>query len=555
MPFVFSHPAAAALFAGLLTLGGLSGPDAARAQATGAPAVVASPGALASIVIEIPAFRQAVAEAASEDAAISAFYRARDYAPIWTGAEDAPRRQALLSALARAGDHGLPTARYAPEDLRALFAGIRTERDRGFAEVEATRFFLRYARDASSGVVDPARISGQHFKRELPRPDTLAILTAFAEAPPAGFLRGLLPRAPEYARLLRARQQIEAQIAAGGWGPRVTAGSLAPGDTGTQVVALRNRLIAMGYLERSATASYDMRLQSAVQRFQANHGLPADGIATRATVAALNVEPQERLRSIIVALERERWTNIPRGERHIWVNLTDFTSRIVDRDQITFETVSVIGDRDPDKQTPEFSDMMTYMEINPDWTIPRSIVGRQYLAGLQANPNAHSYLQVIDGAGRVVDRSRVNFAAYSARTLPFNLRQPPGPSNPLGKVKFMFPNPWAIYLHDSPARNLFTHDVRAYSSGCVRLKDPDEFAYALLAAQTDDPRGLFDGIYRSGQQTRVYLDDPVPVHLVYRTAFTNIRGEMNYRADIYGRDAQVFDALMRAGVAISRVQG
>jgi murein L,D-transpeptidase YcbB/YkuD len=215
----------------------------------------------------------------------------------------------------------------------------------------------------------------------------------------------------------------------------------------------------------------------------------------------------------------------------------------------------VIGERDPAKQTPEFSDMMTYMEINPDWTIPRSIVGRQYLAGLQANPYAHGQLQVIDGAGRVIDRSRINFAAYNARTMPFNLRQPPGPSNPLGKVKFMFPNPYAIYLHDTPTQNLFGHDVRAYSNGCIRLQEPEEFAYVLLAAQNADPVAAFQNVYRSGQQTRVYLDDPVPVHLVYRTAFTNIRGEMNYRADIYGRDARIFDALMRAGVEVSGVRG
>jgi len=535
--------------ASLIALCAPLAPVAALAQ--GGVAQVAAP----AIVIEIPAFRQAVAEAAAEDEAISAFYRARDYAPIWTGPEDAHRRTAFLSALARAGDHALPVSRYDPADLRAVFGAVLTERDRGFAEVEMTRAFLRYARDATSGVVDPARISGQHFKRTLPRPEALETLTAFADAPPAAFLRNLLPRAPEYARLLRARAQLEAQIERGGWGPRVTASSLSPGDSGAQLVALRNRLIAMGYMDRSATATYDMAIQSAVQRFQINHGLPADGVAGRATIAALNIEPQERLRNILVAMERERWTNIPRGERHIWVNLTDFTSRIVDRDQITFETVSVIGERDPVKQTPEFSEMMTYLEINPDWTIPRSIVGRQYLAGLQANPYAHSQLQVIDGAGRVIDRSRINFAAYTARTMPFNLRQPPGPSNPLGKVKFMFPNPWAIYLHDTPTQNLFSHDVRAYSNGCIRLQDPEEFAYILLGAQSDDPEGMFQRIYRSGQQTRVFLDDPVPVHLVYRTAFTNIRGEMNYRADVYGRDALIFDALIRAGVAFSRVQG
>ena len=518
------------------------------------PAVAATQaGGLNGLAMEIPAFRQAVAEAAGTNEALSTFYRARDYAPIWTGPDDAERRRAFLSALARAGDHGLPRDSYDPETLVAAFHAVGTERDRGLLEVKMSRAFLRYARDISSGVIDPARINDDHFKRVLPRPDPLATLERFAAGPPAAVLRGLVPQAPEYARLMHARARIEAQIARGGWGPQVGAAALAPGDSGPDVVALRNRLIAMGYMDRSASQDYDAALQGAVQLFQARHGLEADGVAGRATMAAVNTAPEERLGSILVAMERERWLNIPRGERHIWVNLTDFSSRIVDRDRITFETSSIIGERISDRQTPEFSELMTYMEINPDWTIPRSIVGRNYLPGLQANPFAHSYLQVIDGAGRVIPREAIDFTAYSARTMPFNLRQPPGPSNPLGKVKFMFPNPYAIYLHDTPTVSLFNTTVRTHSNGCVRLKDPEEFAYVLLAPQSDDPVGLFNRIWRSGEQTRVYLDNPVPVHLVYRTAFTDARGGLNFRADVYGRDALVLDALIGAGVAMPGV--
>ncbi|SDW47928.1 L,D-transpeptidase family protein [Roseicitreum antarcticum] len=497
------------------------------------------------------AFKQAVAEGAAGDTAVSAFYRETGYDSLWTGPDDAVRRSAFLTAIRRADDHGLPVARYAPDALIAAFSRVETERDRGLLEAEVTRQFLRFANDLHSGLLDPSRIDSA-IVRELPRLDALAALHDFAEAAPMQYMRGLAPGAPEYARLFRAKQQLEARIAQGGWGPAVPARDLRPGQSGGAVVALRNRLIAMEYLPRSASASYDGALQRAVQQFQIAHNFEADGIAGPETLAAINTDPSERLKAIIVAMERERWLNIPRGDRHVWVNLTDFHARIVDFDSVTFETKAVIGATGQNRETPEFSHRMQYLEINPDWTMPRSILARSYWNGLAAG--GHSYLQLVDSRGNVVPRAAVDFSRYSPRNFPFNVRQPPGPSNPLGRVKFMFPNPYAIYLHDSPARSLFNTTVRAHSSGCVRLNDPDEFAYELLSRQTDDPRGLYHNTLNSGQQTRIYLDEPVQIHLVYRTAFTSVRGEMNYRADVYGRDAAIFRALQAAGVVLGGIQ-
>jgi murein L,D-transpeptidase YcbB/YkuD len=506
----------------------------------------------------VTAFGQAVAEAlapasgttaSGAEEALAAFYRERRFAPVWTGPEDAARRQALLSAMARAPEHGLPTRRYDAGDLVARFRAVSSERARGELEVETSRLFLRLARDLHAGVLVPGSVDA-NIRRAPPELDAAAVLARLESESPAAILRDLLPTAPEYNRLMRARMDLLRQIDAGGWGPQVPAARLAPGDSGAAVVALRDRLMAMGYLQRSAAADYDGVLQAAVQRFQLAHGIAPDGVAGPATLEAINTGPEARLPSVLVALERERWMNIPRGERHIWVNLTDFSTRIVDRDRITFETVSIVGDVRHETQTYEFSELMTYMEINPDWTIPREMVARSYLGALQANPNAYGHLQLVDGRGQVINRSAVNFAAYSARTLPFNLRQPPGPRNPLGKVKFMFPNPHAIYLHDTPDRHLFDREMRALSNGCIRLQDPEAFAHVLLARQVDDPEAHFDRIWRSGEQTRVYLDDPVPVHLVYRTAFTDARGNMNYRADVYRRDSMVFEALQRAGVEL-----
>lgn len=500
-------------------------------------------------------FAQAVAVALSEDEALAAYYASRDYRTLWAGPEDAAARAALFSALDGAAAHGLPTARYDAAALRAAFAAAVTEGDRGRLEVRMTRAFLAYASDVATGVLDPEKAdAGIH--RTVTRLDPLRLLARVEAGDVQALLRDLPPDAPEYARLMKEKLQIEAQIARGGWGEPLEMVPLAAGAEGAAVVALRDRLVAMGYLRRSVTAVYDREMQAAVQRFQLDHGLSADGTADEVTLAEINVAPEARVKSIIVAMERLRWMHdVERGARHIWVNLPDFTAKIVDHGKVTFQTRSVIGKNVPDQRSPEFSDEMDHMVINPSWGVPRSIIVKEYLPLLQRNPNAVSHLQVIDRNGRVVPRGAVNFAAYSARSFPFGLRQPPSDGNALGKVKFMFPNPYNIYLHDTPAKELFDHDVRAYSHGCIRLGDPFDFAYALLAAQSADPKALFHEHLESDRETVVRFDEKLPVHLVYFTAWPTAKGEMTYRRDVYGRDARIFEALTEAGVALGDVQG
>jgi murein L,D-transpeptidase YcbB/YkuD len=496
------------------------------------------------------AFVSALAAAAAEDEVVAGFFRDRGYLPLWTGPEDAGRRAALMAALDGAAAHGLPTARYAPAALAAAFAAARTEGDRGRLEVRMTRALLDYARDVQTGALVPARVD-DGIKREVPLRDRRATLDAFAAAAvPAAVLRGLPPQSQEYAQLMKARLTLLADIAAGGWGPEVPAGRLEPGATGAAVVALRDRLIRLGYLHRTAVGEYDAAVARAVRDFQADHGIDPDGVAGASTLAALNVGPAERLRAVTVAMERERWLNLDRGSRHIWVNLADQTAKVIDEGRVSFVTRAVIGDDSrADKHTPEFSHLMTYMELNPDWTVPPGIIKREYLARLQANPNALRHLTIYDRSGRPVSRGSVDFSAYSANNFPFTLRQAPGDGNALGKVKFMFPNPHSIYLHDTPHKEDFVREERALSNGCIRLAEPMEFAYTLLAAQEADPRAAFHALLDTGRQTRLPLATPVPVHLDYRTAFADPRGHMEYRRDVYGRDAMIWEALVAAGVA------
>jgi len=503
---------------------------------------------------QVSPFTQALAEAAGKDDVISGYYRARNYQTVWTGAADSERRNAFLTALTTAGDHGLPVQRYDPVALMASFHAAQTEGDRGRIEMAMTRAFLDYARDIQTGVLVPGKVDPS-IVRDVAVRDPLANLAAFEAGKPSAFLKNLAPKHPEYARLMKEKLTLERLIATRSWGPALAGGALEPGNSGAPVVALRDRLMAMGYLNRSATQIYNGDIEKAVLEFQMHHGLEADGVAGEATIAEINVGPETRLQSIIVALERERWMNIDRGARYIWVNQTDFTAKIVDHGKVTFSTRSVIGKNVPDQRSPEFSDTMEYMVINPSWNVPRSITTKEYLPLMQRNPNAAGQLKLIDSRGRVVPRSAVNFNAYNARNFPFAMRQPPSDGNALGLVKFMFPNEWNIYLHDTPSKSLFDREVRAFSHGCVRLADPFDFAYALLAAQTDDPVGLFQSHLETGQETVVSLETPVPVHLVYFTAYSSAKGKMNYRRDVYGRDGLIYDALEQAGVALRPVQG
>jgi len=521
-----------------------------------ATATLAAPDDAALAQGKVTPFMSAIAEGAALDAELAGYYRENAYEPVWTGdtAEHAARRAALLIALRKSGDHALPVNSYAVDVLEVMMRNVKTQRDLGRVEVTLSKAFLKYAHDLSSGVLEPGKIDPT-IVREVPRRDGKELLKSLTLSNPVTFLRSLAPNAPEYARLMKARIQLLDQLSKGGWGPRVPAISLKPGDSGEAVVALRNRLITMGYMDRSASMSYDAALQRAVQLFQLDMGLNIDGVAGAGTLSAINQDIVDRLPSILVAMERERWMNIERGRRHVWVNLVDFTAAIVDDGEVTFKTRSVIGAVDLDRRTPEFSDIMEYMEINPYWNVPRSISVKEYLPRMIASGGAAvSHLQLVRG-GRVFSRGSVNWAAVTPRNFPFDLRQPPSRGNALGLVKYMFPNRHNIYLHDTPERSLFARDVRTFSHGCIRLNDPYEFGYHLLAVQVDNPKQYFDRIRDSGENTRIELETPVPVHLVYRTAFVSPKGRLNFRNDVYERDTKIFDALVRAGVSLNALRG
>ncbi|MFQ5622978.1 MAG: murein L,D-transpeptidase [Paracoccaceae bacterium] len=485
-------------------------------------------------------------------ASLKEFYAARNFEPVWTGRSKSASR-ALLKALSRAGEHGLPVARYAPDDLSRLLSKSRRNPDKARAEIAASLTFLKYAHDVGSGLINPRRIDSE-ISLKRPRRSDLSLLTALAGARrPDVALKKLQPSHPNYARLLEEKKRLEKVVRRGGWGKKVPAGdTLKPGMKSRRIPFVRARLVNMKIARGlGASQTYDSKLEAAVKKFQLRFGLNADGVIGRRTLAAMNIAASQRLGQVVANLERERWMNFDRGSRHVYVNLAAFTVTLYDNGKPIYSSRVVAG-KAKDFKTPEFSDKVTHLVVNPSWHVPDSIATEELLPAIQKDPAflANNNMRIISQEGVTVNPDAVDFSEYSTDNFPYVIKQAPSGGNALGRVKFMFPNRFNIYLHDTPAKRLFTRDVRAFSHGCVRVQKPFEFAYILLAPQLRDPKATFARWLATGEELFVNLARPVPIHLSYNTAWVDPNGTPQFRFDVYGRDSRLLRALRKAGVSI-----
>jgi len=488
--------------------------------------------------------QMALALAVSDDADLASFYGSNGLRPIFLGPEGEARRLALRDAIGNAPRHGIPVARYQPDRLTAT-EGLA-------AEIAHAHALSRLLRDLTGGVLNPTRVDPE-IKRQPVRTAVVPLLARFeAAADPAAVLAGAGPDHPAYLALQQALSGPADLVVPQGL-PRIATGVWRPGQRAAAIADLRTRLAAIGFAADAPDATlYDDALARAVSDYQRAAGLPDDGVAGPRTIAALNGDggtgQDARQRAILVAMERMRWmASEDLDSRHVWVNIPEFSTTIVEDGAEVFRTRSVMGKDTPEMRTPEFSEMMANVVVNPSWNVPRSIAVRDYLPRLQANRHALSHLDVVDGAGRVLARDGIDFGRYSAASFPFRLRQKPSDDNALGVVKFIFPNPWNIYLHDTPSKHLFANRVRAESNGCIRIGDPVDLARALLSRQTDDPAAMFQRARDRERETWLKLTPPVPVHLVYFTAWPGPDGRIRLFDDIYGRDARIWEALQAQG--------
>ena len=501
-------------------------------------------------------FRFSLLSALSKNSEAIEFYEENNFKPIWVGRDRSSRDRSsyFFKELKNTSKHALPTLRYDAIYLNNQFRNARTATELGLVEALLTSKFLEYSSNIQTGILKPASVD-KEIVRKIPYRSGGDYLKTFLSVTPREFFKGLHPQSKQYSTLLTEKNRLEKIISQGGWSSELPMELLRPGDIGNEVVLLRNALIKRGYLKSNFSEIYDGNLRRAVQLFQLRHGLAPDGIAGPATFSEIGRTAEERLASVIVALERERWTNFDLGSRHVIVNLPDFSTKLFEDGALIFETRNVIGTPVDEQRTPEFSDVIEHIITNPTWNVPKSITLKEYLPEMQEDPLAHDYLELVDLDREIVPRSFVDFNEYDEETFPYDLKQMPSITNALGLVKFMFPNQYSIYLHDTPSKPLFDLEVRAFSHGCIRLQKPFEFAYELLKPQTSDPKAQFQEAIGTGEETVVYLRKPVQVHLIYRTAFVDELGVINYRRDIYGRDAAIYEALIKAGIQAKSLYG
>ena len=511
-------------------------------------------------------------------ATVDSFYRDRQFQPAWTtSAGLLSQARTLLAHLRRADRDGLTPSDYHSSILDSLV----TETDvygtsarqlppalRADLDLALTDAFFLYGVHMLQG-----RIQADTFRPQWNaaprRADLVALLNrTLLHGDVQRSLQALAPPQVAYARLRTAYDRYQTLAEDGGW-PLVPDGPpLRPDSSDARVPLLRLRLQATGDLTEDppagdqeasparpvSTAStssnssshvYDSTLVAAVRGFQRRHGLSPDGVVGRSTLDALNVPADKRAQQLRLALERWRWLPETLGDRHVRVNIAGFSLQYFEDGRAVMSMPVVTGR--PFRQTPVFSDHIRYLVFNPHWNVPRSLAVADKLPDIQRDPSylSRQQMRVFNLRGQEVSPDTVRWTSLSESNFPYRLRQEPGPSNALGRVKFMFPNKYDVYLHDTPSRGDFLRDQRAFSSGCIRLSRPLELAATLLSDLPDWDARRIDAVLATGKPHTVWLRRPVPVHILYWTAWADSDGTIHFRPDIYDRDPALSAALQQ----------
>ncbi len=475
------------------------------------------------------------------------YYSDRSFKPIWVRDDGMKSKgKMLLNFLGEIENHGLREFKYRLADIRAL---VGDPHPRALAELEMllTSAFIDLARDLTRGRVAPKEVSKQNdiSVRELGAAYLLDGAEKADELQP--YLDSLMPQDKRYHRLVAKLKEYRAIAAAGGWNQIPAGKALKPGAKDVRLPLVRDFLETTGDMEsatRPVDDAYDDVTLAAVKKFQRRHGLTDDGVIGPTTLNQMNIPTARRIRQLEVNLERRRWLDREPGGFYVFANLADQELKVV-KDGKTIHTARIVVGKTYHK-TPVFTEDMTYLVINPYWNVPSSIANKEYLPKLKSDAG---YLQrqgirVLDKSGQAVNPYSVNWAGM--RRMPYRLRQDTGNKNALGRIKFMFPNKYNVYIHDTPSKSLFSKDLRVFSHGCMRVQNPAQLAEVILGKQGWTLDRINSQI-ASGKRRIVKLKQKVPVYVTYITAWVNKDGSANFRRDVYGRDETLAEHLLTGG--------
>jgi murein L,D-transpeptidase YcbB/YkuD len=532
--------------------------ELANSPATATPAAPAAPAAAPAAepvkaASNVPAADQPVADRLkdiigaktsrhfdrkNERAAVEKFYGARDFAPVWTqGGTLTAAAKGVIARLKDAASDGLNPADYPAPD----FAAATTPDALADAELKLTASMFDYARHAQSGRMHWSQVSGDILYPEHPVDpnEVLAKVTTAADAsaaldsynPPHKLYKELKAKLAE----LRGQGNGPAIEIADGPALKYTAASKKQAEIVVEDPRVPQLRAKLGLAENGSDTRYDAAVADAVRKFQSSAELKPTGILDDKTVNALNT-PKRDKQIDVVLVNMERWRWLPRdlgapalGDAYVILNIPDFTLKVMQRGQQVWTTRVVTGK--PGKHaTPLLTETMKYITVNPTWNVPPSIVYNEYLPALQQDPT------VLQRMGLRLEQNRDGSVHIS---------QPPGEANALGRVRFNFPNKFLVYQHDTPDKHLFAKEERAFSHGCMRVQNPDQYASVLLNIVMPNEKYTPERIRSMYGKSEIDLKfpTPIPVNITYQTAFVDDAGKLQFRKDIYGRDAAMINVL------------
>src|ERR1700690_405552 len=472
---------------------------------------------------------------------VQSFYKGRTYLPAWSQNGNFVQVETHIRAIEDAYGDGLTPEYYHLSLIRSLVdkVGQQLAPDPillSDLDILLTDAFLALGCHLSAGCVNPVTIETEWFAKSLKVNVSAVLEQALKKKQIREALMGLRPQKDIYDRLRLALARYRVLLSKGEWQLISPGPSLKKCSKSDRVVELRKRLTASGDLpadEGKIGDIFDEKVEQSIIVFQKRHGLECDGVVGRNTFNALNVPLKQRIRQMELNLERLRWILGNIEERFIVVNIANFQLDVIEKDKSILSMKVVVGK--PYLRTPIFTSKMTYIVINPAWNIPDSIARKEILKKIEKNPH---YL--VEQNIKVLEEEKV-----SRNALPYRFRQEPGPLNPLGSFKFMFSNEYDVYLHDTPAKRLFSENVRTFNHGCTRIEKPLELAEYLLRDDSHWSRKELVAAIEKGTEQTVMIPHTVNVHFLYLTAWVDESGSVQFRNDVYGRDKSLDEALRK----------
>lgn len=495
------------------------------------------------------------------------FYKERDYRPGWSDDNGSlPQVDALLKAIREAEAEGLRPEDYHISEIHSILKEIRRKQasdqsgylgigphqdphDLAELDILLTDALLLYGSHLLGGRINPETVDPSWLIEQRERDITETLERALDSNRIEEALKGLLPEHPVYIGLKNTLYRYRVIATRGGW-PMVPDGpKMKKGDRGHRVLALRKRLIVGGDLDEKPKVDeelFDHELENALREFQRRHGLQPDGVVGPSTLEALNVPVERRIGQIELNMERWRWLPQYMGRRYVVVNIPSFELYVFEDNHTVIRMRVIVGK--PYWNTPVFTSNMTYLVLNPHWNIPPTIFEEETLPRIQKDPGylSKDRIRVLKGWGEgtgEIDPRTIDWSRVKADRFNYRLRQEPGPRNPLGQIKFMFPNEFNVYLHDTPNKGLFKKTERNFSHGCIRIERPLDLAEYVLRSNPDWTRQRIREEIGKGKTQTVILEESIPVYVLYFTAWVDDDGTIEFRDDVYGRDRALEEAL------------